>query len=631
MSNHQKTLSLQDKVSLSLFAVMAVLAVLSYSIVSAVIAPAFDDLELTAAETNIVRVDRAIDAELEALRRLALDWAPWDDTFLFVQGEYPAFEVSNLPLSVMNDLELDLILFYNTSRNLHWGTLLVDERVRDVASSGIFATGNSTEAKLTSHEVISDEILGLLQTDHGPMLIVSLPITHTDRRGPIAGSLIIGRLLDDSMLSELKRRTEVDFSWYETTDESSQQQSEATDLRYAGPEAISNEVTKDRIRTFFLRRDLNDKPILLLVASTPREISALGQHTLNGALLLLAAATVIVSFVIWLLLRNMIIKPLELISTHISSIHESGDLTRRLNMSRSDEIGAVGRNFDEMAGELNDARQLLLEQSFKAGKADTAAEVMHNIRNAMTPLINGIDRLGTAFKITDGLKVGQATKQIADLECTPDRKNKLLKYVDSAFKHIEESHAESRGELDAVSKQAKLVESIISDQDRHAHSKPVIESLELDKILDEAVLVIPKQSSPSVRVNLQEELGEYRVKGHRVGLLQVLGNIILNAYEAIQRSESGSGSISLSASNETIDDQEMIRLVVSDTGCGFDDKSGRKLFQRGYTSKSGDLNGLGLHWCANAIAAMGGRIKAESTGAGQGAQFHLLLPAAHGG
>ncbi len=631
MSNSKKALSLQDKVSWSLFAVMAVLAVLSYSIVSAVIAPAFDDLELKAAETNIVRADRAIDAELEALRRIAVDWAPWDDTFLFVRGEYPAYEVSNLPVTTLNDLELDLMVFYNESGDIHWSILLVDEEVKELASSGVFASDHQMEAQLTAHEVVSDEIRGILQTAHGPMLIVSLPITSTDKNGPVAGSLVMGRLLDDSMLAELRRRTEVDFSWHEVEEAANPYQSEINALRYAEPDAISNGTTQENVETFFLRRDLNNQPLLLLKANTPRNISALGQQTLNGALLLLAGATIIVSFVIWLLLRNIIVKPLELISSHISSIQDSGDLSRRLNMSRSDEIGAVGRNFDDMAGELNDARQLLLEQSFKAGKADTAAEVMHNIRNAMTPLINGIDRLGLVFKVTDNLKVEQAMKQVADPECEPDRKGKLLQYVDSAFKHIEDSHVEGRDEMHAVSKQARLVEDIISDQERHAHSEPVIESLELDGMLDEAVLVIPKQSSPAIRVNLQAKLGEYQVRGHRVGLLQVLGNVILNAYESILRSESGSGSISLTATNEIIDDQDMIRLIVSDTGCGFDNEKKSKLFQRGYTSKSGDLSGLGLHWCANAIAAMGGRIQAESTGAGQGAEFHLLLPAAHGG
>jgi signal transduction histidine kinase len=114
--------------------------------------------------------------------------------------------------------------------------------------------------------------------------------------------------------------------------------------------------------------------------------------------------------------------------------------------------------------------------------------------------------------------------------------------------------------------------------------------------------------------------------------LQVLGNLILNAYESIQRSAAESGRIMLTACSEAVNEQAMVRLVVSDTGCGFDPQQKQKIFQRGYSSKDGHRSsGLGLHWCANAIAGMGGRIHAESTGDGQGAAFHVLLPAAHGG
>ena len=158
----------------------------------------------------------------------------------------------------------------------------------------------------------------------------------------------------------------------------------------------------------------------------------------------------------------------------------------------------------------------------------------------------------------------------------------------------------------------------------------MIESLELDEVLDEAILVIPKRKSPEIKIDVQGGIGRFRVQGHRVGLMQVLGNLVLNAYESIARSESTSGEISLSASKETVDDREMVRLVVRDTGCGFDKAGRQKIFQRGFSSKSGNLSGLGLHWCANALAAMGGRIQAESTGAGQGAEFHVLLPAARG-
>ena len=81
-----------------------------------------------------------------------------------------------------------------------------------------------------------------------------------------------------------------------------------------------------------------------------------------------------------------------------------------------------------------------------------------------------------------------------------------------------------------------------------------------------------------------------------------------------------------------LDDVQMVRVTVRDNGTGFDQETGRKIFMRGFTSKKeGDETGLGLHWCANAVAGMGGRIVAESDGQGCGAEFHVLLPAASGG
>jgi len=144
--------------------------------------------------------------------------------------------------------------------------------------------------------------------------------------------------------------------------------------------------------------------------------------------------------------------------------------------------------------------------------------------------------------------------------------------------------------------------------------------------------VLPKDAQLELAVDLDEGLTRYRARAHRIGLLQVLGNLILNAYESIQRTNNAHGQISLSASEAIVGDKQMVRLTVRDNGTGFDDDTGQRLFQRGYTSKSkGSTTGLGLHWCANAVASMGGRISAESPGTGKGAEFHVLLPAAQGG
>jgi signal transduction histidine kinase len=280
--------------------------------------------------------------------------------------------------------------------------------------------------------------------------------------------------------------------------------------------------------------------------------------------------------------------------------------------------------------EVHDARRQLLDQSFKAGKADTAAEVLHNIRNAMTPLINGIDRLAKNFRFSGGLHIQQATDELADPLCHADRRGKLLQYIGSAFGHIQKSSEEAVNDLQVASRQARQVEAILSDQERYANVAPVIETLELLSIIEEASLVIPGKDEPGIRLSVQPELDLFSVQAHRVGLVQVLGNLILNAYESIKRSQSDSGSIDVSASlDETAgqsDGKTMVRVTVADSGCGFGDDVRQKIFQRGFSSKKRHLSGLGLHWCANALAGMGGRISAESAGPDRGAAFHVLLP-----
>jgi two-component system NtrC family sensor kinase len=53
------------------------------------------------------------------------------------------------------------------------------------------------------------------------------------------------------------------------------------------------------------------------------------------------------------------------------------------------------------------------------------------------------------------------------------------------------------------------------------------------------------------------------------------------------------------------------------------------VFEKGFSTKPRETNqGIGLHWCANAINALGGRIWAASDGPGRGASMHLLVPLA---
>ena len=619
MSNKTRTLFLQSKVSLTLILLISSFVLISYLILRMTIAPAFNKLELTAATSDFHRAEGALQTDIENLDAITADWAPWDDIHDYTSGTNPGFTKSNLNRPTLDNLSLDLMAIYGSDRQLLWAMTIVDGEEVPVYEFNILNPEHPASADIVSHNHALDGAVGIVQTVKGLMLISSRPILRSDDSGPVGGAVIMGQLLDAAHLQRLRDRTEVDIS-----------------LNLVG-EDISpgfdevHHISDNRITVSKPLVDIHGAPALIFKTNTLRNISSLGAQTIDAALYLLLTSGLFVCAFIWFMLRTVILRPIENLSAYVDDIRESGDLSRKISMPRNDEIGLLASQFDTMTTEVHNARQALLEQSFKAGKADTAAEVMHNIRNAMTPMINGIDRIKRSFKVTDSLRVSEALQQLEEPNCVPDRKEKLLQYIDASFNRIDTVSKGALDDLHIVAAQAKQVEGIIADQEKFANVAPVAEDLAVKELLDEALHVIPREDSQLVELAL-DDIGEVRVSAHRIGLLQVMGNVILNAYESIRRNNSPHGKISLAVSGEVVNDKAMVRLTVRDNGGGFSEDTGSQIFNRGFTSKpSRETNGLGLHWCANAVASMGGKISARSPGEGCGAEFDVMLPAPEGG
>jgi len=598
-------------------------------ILRAVITPAFEALELEAAHADLVRADQAIQTDIENLEAVTLDWAPWDDIYEYVSGRNAGFQKSNLERPTLTNLGLDMMAVYERGGRLKWGQLLFDGDDLPLEDLALLGSEDPAAHLLTEHANADSRAVGIVDTALGPMIISSQPILRSDDSGPVAGALVMAQFLDGARLARLQGRTEVDMGWTLIENYLIDEERELSDIAIGElPVRLSDEIVTNCI----VLADILGNPYLLVSAKTPRTISLLGQQTVGAAILLLAAAGVLLVVVLWWFMKGTIIRPIVKLTDHMDTIRKSGDLSHNLNLRSDDEIGLLADQYDKLNSEVHDTRAALLHQSFKAGKADTAAEVLHNIRNAMTPMINGLDRIGNVFKVTDRLHVKEAVEELSKADCDADKAGKYVQYLDASFDRVAGLHAEALDDLRIVVSQARQVEGILSDQEKFANVAPVAENLVVDEVVEEAAMVIPRDAPTEVDVEVDDGLTAYRVRAHRVGLLQVLGNLMLNAYESIERAKKAEGKISLSAKNTIVDDTEMVQLTVRDNGTGFGEDVRNRIFQRGFSSKSkGDTTGLGLHWCANAVASMGGRIFADSQGKGRGAEFHVLLPAAQGG
>jgi C4-dicarboxylate-specific signal transduction histidine kinase len=192
------------------------------------------------------------------------------------------------------------------------------------------------------------------------------------------------------------------------------------------------------------------------------------------------------------------------------------------------------------------------------------------------------------------------------------------------------SIAESRADVEVIERQATLVQTASSELMRSTRNEHVIESVRLPDLVNQTLEIVPDSCRQRLLVDADESLrhiGAVRVA--RTVLRLVLQNLIINAADAVRDAGRETGVLRVGAEIVRERDRDQLHLHCRDNGVGIAKQDLERVFDKGFSTKSRETNyGIGLHWCANAIAALGGRIWAASEGPGLGASMHLMVPLA---
>jgi signal transduction histidine kinase len=622
------TPSLQKRLSAILGLALTASGIASYLILRTVIAPAFHSLESDVARTDLDRAALGIDGQVQQLRAIVGDWAPWDQVNDFALGNDPEFVYRNIDQSTLQNLDVDLLQLYDRKGSKLWDIAIAGGDLAGVESFERFGDDDPVNRTLTSHADPDSIVSGTLMTARGPMILVSMPLLDEAGTWPINGTIVMGRVLTEERLQVLRDHIKVSFDVLPITEVEGEDGDFLRDLKVALPDQGVQTVRGSIIHTYSLLADISGNPVAVLQARTARDVSTLGRNVANVALLLFVVTSLLLLGILWVLLRMDIVRPLARLAAHMAGIRRSGELSARLTPTRNDEIGRLAAEFNGLTSELQEARRQLVDHSFNAGRADTAAEVLHNIRNAMTPVVDVAESLSGALDEITSLRFRQAADELADEDCDEQRRRDLLRYIIAAADRTRDIGSRAASDVDLICQQTRLVEEILSGQEKATRTAPLRQHLNLAEMVREACNVLPRQTAGELEVRIAPGLADVGIVGIRVQILQIVGNVVINAYEAIQRAGKESGCIEIFAARKNIGDVEMIELSIRDNGVGIESNSLTRIFQRGFTSKKGTGSGLGLHWCANAVGAFGGSIRAESAGPGQGSTVYLVLPIA---
>jgi signal transduction histidine kinase len=303
-------------------------------------------------------------------------------------------------------------------------------------------------------------------------------------------------------------------------------------------------------------------------------------------LVVAAAGAVIICAVVLLAVAFVVREPLQELEKKIAAVR-SGDLEVELDFAdRNDQIGDLGKAFNEMVRELRESREeiqrlhktQMSRAEHLATLGELAAGLAHEIRNPLAGIAGVIEIIGR------------------DL---PENSN-------------------VRGILKEVRAEVQHINRIVTDLLETARPKPPqFRMADLNGTAEHSVMFARQQiTAKPIKIELVRDENLPALMHDTGQIHQVLLNLLLNAAQAIP--DKGEVRVTIGR------DDPYATIMVEDSGVGIAPEHLANIFRPFFTTK-GHGTGLGLSLAKRIVEDHGGRIEVTSE-VGKGSTFVVKLP-----
>jgi two-component system NtrC family sensor kinase len=353
----------------------------------------------------------------------------------------------------------------------------------------------------------------------------------------------------------------------------------------------------------------------------------------NQAFILTFSSIFIILITITLLFGRLVGAPIQKLVEAMSRA-EKGDLEAKAHVRSRDELGELGRHFNQMLKTIREANeqnvQLLArvnqfnEELTRRIEAATSELAKRNeeLRILNEALFESQRQLGQSEKLA---AVGQVAATMAHQIGTP--LNSISGYIQLILQEGNLRPAD-RDRLQIIESQLdRLAESVKNLLSFTRQPQAQMRSLDVNNIIMELIhLGEPWFNSRGVELSSALSPNLPPVLGDPTYLQTLFLNLISNALDAMPRG----GRLTIKTQEDhpaaSSDNGRWLKISIIDTGIGITEESKKRIFAPFFTTKKiGEGTGLGLAICEKIVREHFGRLEVESA-VGKGSSFFVFIP-----
>ncbi|WP_395808547.1 ATP-binding protein [Archangium minus] len=357
--------------------------------------------------------------------------------------------------------------------------------------------------------------------------------------------------------------------------------------------------------------------------------------------------------ILYWVLQKQITHPL-LAFTRATDRVASGEFHVELDTSRNDELGQLARAFrlmadqvqrreeelrhanesleqrvEERTRELKELHVQLVQTARRAGMAEVATNVLHNVGNVLNSVYTSAQlarervndlRLAHVGRIAHLLQEHQS--DLGTFLTQDERGRNVMPFLSMLGQNLLDEQREILSLLEDVGRYTEHVGDIVKVQQNYARTPRIHESVQLAELVEDALRInLAGLSRHQVKV-VRELAALPPVLTDKHKALMILVNLVSNAKYAMDGVPPAERVLFLKLERTGTDH---VRIQVHDNGMGIAPEMLTRIFQYGFTTRE-EGHGFGLHSSALAAQELGGSLTVHSNGPGQGATFTLEIP-----
>lgn len=526
--------------------------------------PSFAEIERKDIEERLEQAVTVINSEVAELDSKVADWAWWDDTYQFMQNHNEAYIENNLMDDVFVNLKLNFMMFINTSGQIVYVKAYNYIDKQPLSDVEWFVPDFLEKIAWWNFSDPTGSRSGIVVCSGNIALASAKPILTSRMNGPVMGTLIFGRVIDEATTMYFSKMIglEVNFVRYADPQSTADAQNAKTALSKSSPITVKA-INDETVAGYALLNDVYANPAVILKIKDTREIYTAGVGVSNFYLYTSLLLCIILSVALMVLIEKAVLIPIRKLTKSVNTL---------ANTNKVDHIKIGGKDETSI---LADAVKNTLAQRLKAIE-ELAKMVGHDLRNPLQSITAAVYYI----KSKCGSNIDENCK-------------KMLKIIE-----------------DSVDYSNKIVDDLLSYSGQvtlyRTETTPkalIADVVEAAKIPSNVQLVDLTDDSPKLYVDVTK-------------LKRAFLNLIRNAVDAMPQG----GKLIIKSEKA----KGFINISFEDTGTGMPkevvDKMGEPLF----TTKAKGI-GLGFPIAKRFVEAHGGSIIVKST-EGKGTTITVQLP-----